>query len=68
MRKLFIRLFKRRYVYHVVYRIRNGNGSVTITRNKKIKTAADISGIVEFIKNEYDFDQVSVESWTRLSA
>lgn len=65
---MFDWLLEREYVYRVVYRIRNGNGTVTITRNKKIKTAADVSEIAEFIKSEYGFEQVSIENWIRLAA
>ncbi|RHW31874.1 hypothetical protein D1B32_11590 [Oceanobacillus profundus] len=64
--------FKKEFKYHVVYTYQNnntgGDGSITIRRNKKIKTSADVNGIREFIETEYSMGKVVIKNWIRLTA
>lgn len=64
-------MFKRKsYIYHVAYFFKNqkmnGDGSITITRNKKIKTSEDVKGIAEYIGKEHGMGLVCISNWIRL--
>lgn len=63
--------FKRKdYVYHVAYQWSNdrlsGFGSITIYRNKKIKTNDDVKNIKEYIEKENPVGNVVIINWIRL--
>lgn len=58
------------YAYHVSYNIKGKDGfalgSMTINRNKRIKTSGDVEMLGAFIRKETDSDSVVIIHWIPL--
>jgi len=55
------------YVYHVVYSLPNGGGSITIYRNKKMDSAQQITDCAKYISDNYlGKNTLVIENFIRL--
>jgi hypothetical protein len=62
---LFKRLVMRLHVYHIVYSFRNGSGTMTIYRKKRIKNRKDLEVVREFV-SESTGQSVAIQNWMSL--
>ncbi|WP_033338906.1 hypothetical protein [Catenuloplanes japonicus] len=58
------------HAYYVTYTFTGprggGGGAVDITRPQPIRTANDIYGVAEFIRDRNNFDTVVVQNWIEI--
>ncbi len=64
---------KMKYVYFIVYTSINKpgclptTGTVSLARNKKLNTMAEIKSAAEYLKNEYDYEDLMITNFILLN-